>query len=113
LGNGVIDRMPLSSTAMISPASTSRIALAPTMSSAHVSEPATTAPSGVRPSTSGRHPRGSRATSIVSPISTSSEYAPSTPCSASASFHSGASADDFARRCTSTSESIVDVKIEP
>ena len=65
------------------------------------------------PSTSGRQPRGSRAASSVSPIITRTQYAPSTPRSASASLAAGVSAVDMASRCTSTSESIVELKMEP
>ena len=63
--------------------------------------------------TSGRNPRGSRAASSVSPIITQSAYAPSTPANACASRSVGVSVSAVASRCSSTSESLVEVKIEP
>jgi hypothetical protein len=97
---------------MISPGSTSRSYVAPMMSSAQVSDANTTASPNL-PMASGRHPRGSRTASIVSPIVTIKLYAPSTPCNASARRAAGVSAFERARRCTTTSESFVDEKIEP
>ena len=104
--------MPSRSNATISPGRTSRTSLAPTMSSAQVSD-ATTHASPTRPMTRGRQPRGSRAASNVPFKSTSRLKAPSARDRASASWSSGAIADVRASRCTSTSESIVEVKIEP
>ncbi len=109
---GKMERSPSASTTNISPGSISRSYTAPTMSSAHVSDANTGLPSR-RPSTRGRQPRGSRAAISASPSAINTLYAPSTSRSASATRSSGRPALERARRCTMTSESMDDAKMEP
>ena len=110
--NGKSERSPAASAAKISPGRMSRSYVAPTISSAQVSDAKTGAPFR-RPMTRGRQPRGSRTASSVSPNAMTMLNAPSTPRSASASRVSGDSASERASRCTITSESIDEEKMEP
>ena len=111
-GNGLIDRMPAALTTSTSPGSTSRTYVAPMRSSAQVSEHTTTA-SPRRPSASGRNPCGSLTAIIRSRVRRISENAPCACDTESTTAASTFGAFDRAYRCSTTSVSLFDWKIDP